>query len=183
MASPGPSARRVALSLVGMAFVVSISLPAMADDNEVVKKLTEKPGLFKSITNPPCSYCVVQHRKGLIKQNDRVIAWLRSSHNGGAIPLRHMLAAPRVINDTYGIFFYDPDGGYVSAFERSPGYKHTYEFHGWRNGLVRLEFRVSRYGTEGEAQIEGYGQGPTSSELDPQQLRDLFRYPEAFDGK
>ena len=53
-------------------------------------------------------------------------------HNGGAVPLRHFLAARRVINDTYGLFFYDPDGGYVSAFTRDKGY----EFHGWRNGVM-----------------------------------------------
>ncbi len=132
MASLGPSARRIALTLVALLF----SQHALADENQRGRILTEKPGLFKSITNPPCSYCIVQHRKGLIKEGDRVVAWLRGSHEGGAIPLRHMLAAPRVINDTYGIFFYDPDGGYVSAFERSPGYKHTYEFHGWRGGVM-----------------------------------------------
>jgi hypothetical protein len=132
MASLGPSARCIVLSVVALL----LSQQALAVENEGEKKLTEKPGLFKSITNPPCSYCIVQHRKGLIKKADRVVAWLRSSHDGGAIPLRHMLAAPRVINDTYGIFFYDPDGGYVSAFERSPGYKHTYEFHGWRGGVM-----------------------------------------------
>ena len=37
-----------------------------------------------------------------------------------------------MINDTYGLFFYDPDGGYVSAFTRDKGY----EFHGWRNGVM-----------------------------------------------
>ncbi len=123
--------------LLSAALTILIALPAAAEDKEAPKrKLIARPGLFKSITNPPCSYCIVQHRKKLIESEDRVIAWLRSSHNGGAIPLRHMLAAPRVINDTYGIFFYDPDGGYVSAFERSRGYKHVYEFHGWRNGVM-----------------------------------------------
>ena len=138
MKSLDHTVKRVVLSFVGMVFLVCISLCAVAEENGPVKnlKLTEKPGLFKSITNPPCSYCIVQHRKGLIEENDRVIAWLRSSHNEGAIPLRHMLAAPRVINDTYGIFFYDPDGGYVAAFERSRGFKYTYEFHGWRGGVM-----------------------------------------------
>jgi hypothetical protein len=61
-----------------------------------------------------------------------VIAWLRAAHNGGAIPVRHFLAAPRVINDTYGLFFYDPDGDYVSAFQKDYGY----EFYGWRGGVM-----------------------------------------------
>src|SRR5206468_12579871 len=41
-------------------------------------------------------------------------------------------AARRVINDTCGLFFYDPDGGYVSAFNKDYGY----EFYGWRRGVM-----------------------------------------------
>jgi hypothetical protein len=95
-------------------------------------KLVAKPGLFHSLTEPPCSYCSTQNRKGLVRPDDRVIAWVRGAHNGGAIPVRHFLAAPRVINDTYGLFFYDPDGGYVSAFKKDYGY----EFYGWRGGVM-----------------------------------------------
>lgn len=95
-------------------------------------EILARPGRFSSLTEPPCSYCSTQDRKDLVKPNDRVIAWLRGAHNGGAIPLRHFLAAPRVINDTYGLFFYDADGGYVSAFAKDYGY----EFHGWRRGVM-----------------------------------------------
>ncbi len=91
-----------------------------------------EPGRFKALIEPPCSYCSTQHRKGLIRDDDRVLAWLRASHNGGAFPLRHFLAGQRVINDTYGLFFYDPDGGYVAAFRKDYGY----EFYGWRNGVM-----------------------------------------------
>jgi hypothetical protein len=94
-----------------------------------------KPGLFKPLTEPPCSYCSTQNRKGFVEPNDRVIAWLRAAHNGGAIPVRHFLAAPRVINDTYGLFFYDADGGYVAAFKKDYGFK----FHGWRRGVMVVE--------------------------------------------
>jgi len=96
------------------------------------RKLLAKPGLYKPLTEPPCSYCSTQHRSGLVKTEDRVVAWLRAAHNGGAIPIRHFLSAPRVINDTYGLFFYDPDGGYVSAFKKDYGY----EFYGWRGGVM-----------------------------------------------
>lgn len=96
-----------------------------------------KPGLYKSLTEPPCSYVSTQHRKGLIRGNDRVIAWLRAAHNGGAIPLRLFLSVPRVINDTYGLFFYDPDGDYVSAFPKDYGY----EFYGWRSGVMVVKSR------------------------------------------
>jgi hypothetical protein len=67
-----------------------------------------------------------------VKPEDRVVAWIRAVHNGGAIPIRHFLAAPRVINDTYGLFFYDPEGGYVAAYQKDYGY----EFYGWRNGVM-----------------------------------------------
>ena len=100
--------------------------------NSADRPLLARPGLFKPLTEPPCSYCSTQNRKNLIRPDDRVVAWLRGAHNGGAIPLRHFLAAPRVINDTYGLFFYDADGGYVSAFKKDYGY----EFYGWRGGVM-----------------------------------------------
>ncbi len=31
-------------------------------------------GLFPALTEPPCSYCSTQHRKGLIEGQDRVVA-------------------------------------------------------------------------------------------------------------
>lgn len=69
-------------SCLACLLILAVCQTAMADEKEPVRKkgpdknlqLTLKPGLFKSITNPPCSYCVVQHRKGFIKQNDRAIA-------------------------------------------------------------------------------------------------------------
>jgi hypothetical protein len=87
---------------------------------------------IKPITEPPCSYCSTQHTKSLIRDDDRVISWLRANHNGGAFPIRLFLSGPRVVNDTYGLFFYDPDGGYVAAYQKDYGYR----FHGWRNGVM-----------------------------------------------
>lgn len=104
------------------------ALPALGDE----PKLIARPGRYRSITEPPCSYCSTQHRKGLLRAEERVVAWVRGAHNGGAAPLRHFLAGPRVVNDTYGLFFYDPDGGYVSAFRKDYGY----EFYGWRGGVM-----------------------------------------------
>ena len=95
-------------------------------------RILVRPDLLKQLTEPPCSYCSTQHRKGLIENSDRVIAWVRGAHNGGAVPLRHFLAGPRVVNDTYGLFFYDPDGGYVAAYQKDYGYS----FYGWRNGVM-----------------------------------------------
>ena len=100
-----------------------------------VRKLIARPGLFEPLTEPPCSYCSTQHRKRLVKDDDLVLAWIRGAHNGGAIPVRHFLAGPRVINDTYGLFFYDPDGGYIAAYKKDYGYR----FHGWRGGVMVVE--------------------------------------------
>ena len=80
-------------------------------ETEPKRKLVIKPGLHLPLREPPCSYCSTEHRKGLVRDDDPVLAWIRGAHNGGAIPVRHFLAGPRVINDTYGLFFYDPDGG------------------------------------------------------------------------
>jgi hypothetical protein len=102
--------------------------PVLAEAADVLAR----PGLHQSLTEPPCSYCSTQNRKNLVRADDRVIAWIRGAHNGGATSLRHFLAGPRVINDTYGLFFYDPDGGYVSAFAKDYGY----EFYGWRRGVM-----------------------------------------------
>lgn len=114
-----------------IALAVAIAL-STAGSRAAEQRIISKPGLFKSLTEPPCSYCSTQHRKKLIREEDPAICWLRGAHNGGAIPIRHFLAAPRIINDTYGLFFFDPDGGYVSAFEKDYGY----EFYGWRGGVM-----------------------------------------------
>jgi hypothetical protein len=113
-----------------IAGLISATGDAAAADTKA--ELLARPGLFKALTEPPCSYCSTQNRKNLVKPGDRVVAWIRGAHNGGAIPIRHFLAAPRVINDTYGLFFYDADGGYVSAFKKDYGY----EFDGWRRGVM-----------------------------------------------
>ena len=102
-----------------------------------LRPIVAKPGSFKPLTEPPCSYCSTQNRKRLVKPDDRVLAWIRGAHNGGAMPLRHFLSAPRVVNDTYGLFFYDPDGGYVAAYQKDYGY----EFHGWRGGVMVVKGR------------------------------------------
>jgi hypothetical protein len=96
------------------------------------EKIIAKPDLFAPLTEPPCSYCVNQNLKRIIKDNDVVLAWIRGQHNGGAMPLRHFIAAPRVVNDTYGLFFFDADGGYVASYKKDYGYR----FYGWRGGVM-----------------------------------------------
>jgi hypothetical protein len=96
-----------------------------------------KPDLFEPLTEPPCSYCVNQNLKQLVREDDVVLAWIRGAHNGGAMPLRHFIAVPRVINDTYGLFMYDPDGNYVASFQKDYGYR----FYGWRGGVMLVQGR------------------------------------------
>jgi hypothetical protein len=146
-----------------------------------------KPGLYKSLTEPPCSYCSTQNRKNLVRPEDRVIAWIRGAHSGGAIPLRHFLAGPRVVNDTYGLFFYDPDGGYVSAFEKDYGY----EFYGWRKGVMLVKGKDGTlWSALTGAAIEGPQQGKRLQRI-PSMMTDwshwLMLHPEStaydlFDG-
>ena len=88
-----------------------------------------------ALNEPPCSYVAVQATKDLVRPDDRCIAWIRGKHNGGAAPLRHFLAGPRVVNDTYGLFFYDPEGGYVAAYQKDYGYR----LHGWRQGVMVVQ--------------------------------------------
>jgi hypothetical protein len=127
------AARAALTTAAALALLVLIAQRTRADDEaDPLHGLIAKPGLYKSITEPPCSYCSTQDLKKLIRDDDPCIVWLRGAHNGGAVPLRYFLAGPRVVNDTYGLFFYDPDGGYVAAFEKDYGY----EFHGWRRGVM-----------------------------------------------
>ncbi len=121
--------RQTLLSLIVTLCCVSVS---SADEPPGV---LAKPGFYEPLTEPPCSYCSTQHRKGLIENSDRVVTWLRGAHNGGAIPVRHFLAGPRVVNDTSGLFFYDPDGGYVAAYKKDYGYR----FYGWRRGVMVVQ--------------------------------------------
>lgn len=113
--------------------VLESGRPLVAEGvDESKPTLRRQPGLYQSLTEPPCSYVSTEHRKGFVKIDDPVIAWIRGPHNGGAVPIRHFLSGPRIINDTYGLFFYDPDAGFISVFEKDYGY----EFEGWLNGIM-----------------------------------------------
>lgn len=97
-------------------------------------KLLEKPEAFTTLVNPNCSHCVdeAKRRAGELRKDDRVLAWVRGKYDGGAIPVRFFLAPYRVISDTYGVFVFDPDAGYMRGYEPSLDFR----FHGWRNGVM-----------------------------------------------
>ncbi len=101
--------------------------------------IADEPPVFKSdalktLVNPDCSHCKdeAKRRAADLRENDRVLCWIRGKYNGGAIPLRFYLSPFRVISDTYGVFVYDADAGFVRGFEPSL----DFEFHGWRNGVM-----------------------------------------------
>lgn len=148
-----PRSHLLAIVVLTIGLLASAGLNSADAAGDGPPKVIAKPGLFPALTEPPCSYCSTENRKGFVRLDDPVIAWIRGDHNGGAIPLRHFLSGPRIINDTYGLFFYDPDGGYVSAFKKDYGY----EFYGWRGGAMVVK---SRDGTLWSA-LSGQGlEGP-----------------------
>ncbi|MCA9067204.1 MAG: DUF3179 domain-containing protein, partial [Planctomycetaceae bacterium] len=73
------------------------------------------------------------------------------------MPLRHFLAGGRVINDTYGLFFYDPDSGFVTAYRKNYGF----EFYGRRNGVMVVR---SKDGTLWSALTGVAFEGPQSGQ-------------------
>jgi hypothetical protein len=96
--------------------------------------LIARPEAFPTLVQPECSHCRVEARRrgGELRDEDRVLCWVRGDFDGGAIPLRFFLSRHRVISDKYGVFVYDPDAGYARGFSPSLEFR----FHGWRNGIM-----------------------------------------------
>src|SRR5438445_13690845 len=84
-------------------------------------KLIVKPEAFPTLVNPNCSHCrdEAKRRANELRDDDRVLCWLRGYSDGGAIPLRFFLNTYRVISDSYGVFVYDPEAGYARGFAPS----------------------------------------------------------------
>jgi hypothetical protein len=107
---------------------------ALADDGPAV---IAQPDAVRTLVNPQCSHCrdEAKRRAADLKPDDRVLAWTRGYSDGGVIPLRFFLNAFRIISDSYGVFVYDPDAGYLRGF--APSYE--FRFHGWRNGIMVMK--------------------------------------------
>ncbi len=97
----------------------------------------EDPKAFPTLVNPNCSHCVdeAKRRTDDLKPTDPVLCWTRGYSDGGAIPIRFFLSKYRVISDSYGVFVYDPDAGFVRGF--APNYNFT--FQGWHNGILTMQ--------------------------------------------
>jgi Protein of unknown function (DUF3179) len=113
--------------------VLLTALAAGPDDLAEAKTLFN-PRMFETLVDPDCSHCVDEARKqaGVLRADDRVLAWIRGDYGGGAIPYRWFLVPYRVISDSYGVFVYDPDAGFVRGWPAS----YDFRFHGWRNGVM-----------------------------------------------
>src|SRR5215212_2842924 len=118
---------RVATWLL-IVFAARLAVAAEAGD---VRAL---PDAYKTLVNPKCSHCRIEatRRAAELRDDDRVLCWIRGYSDGGAIPIRFFLNPYRVISDSYGVFVYDPDAGYARGF--APSYH--FKFHGWRNGVM-----------------------------------------------
>lgn len=102
--------------------------------------LVIKPDAFQTLVNPDCSHCKDEARRRAdeLRDDDRVLCWVRDTkghYNGGAVPIRFFLNSYRVISDSYGVFVYDPDAGFVRGFEPS----YDFSFYGWRNGVMVMK--------------------------------------------
>ena len=116
--------------------ILATALMGVAPDSP---KTLFKPDLFQTLVDPDCSYCHVEEKRAgdVLKSDDRVLAWIRGDHEGGAVPYRWFLAPYRVISDTYGVFVYDPDAGFVRGWPASVDFR----FHGWRNGIMTMRHK------------------------------------------
>ena len=98
-----------------------------------------RPEMFETLINPACSHCIDESRRkaGDLRDDDRVLSWIRGKYDGGAIPYRWFLVPYRVISDTYGVFVYDADADFVRGYPASLDYR----FHGWRNGVMVMRHK------------------------------------------
>jgi hypothetical protein len=124
---------RLQLLLVPMAFV------GLALADEPPAGVVSKPDALKTLVNPDCSHCKdeAKRRASDLRDEDRVLCWIRGKYDGGAIPLRFYLSPYRVISDTYGVFVYDADAGFVRGFEPSLDFK----FYGWQRGVMLIRHK------------------------------------------
>ncbi len=135
---------RIAAALIGnvkatrlfpaLSLTLLLSVAVLAQVKQV-----EKPAFFKTLVNPECSHCIDEskRRAGDLRDEDRVLAWIRGKYDGGAVPFRFFLVPYRVISDSYGVWVYDADAGFVRGYEPSL----DFSFYGWRNGIMVIKHK------------------------------------------
>lgn len=127
--------KRIAVLFVFVSAVLLAAAQPKSDGPAVIAK----PDARRTLVNPDCSHCKdeAKRRAAQLRDDDRVLCWIRGKYQGGAIPWRFYLVPYRVISDTYGVFVYDPDAGFVRGFEPSL----DFEFYGWRNGVMVMRHK------------------------------------------
>jgi hypothetical protein len=120
--------------MIATPLMLMLTLTALGPGDAPEARSIYRPELFQTLVNPACSHCVDEARRkaGELRDDDRVLAWVRGKYDGGAIPYRWFLVPHRVISDTYGVFAYDADADFVRGYPASLDYR----FHGWRNGVM-----------------------------------------------
>jgi hypothetical protein len=118
---------------------VLLAALAVGPADEPAAKTLYRPEMFETLVDPDCSHCRDEARKqaGVLRNDDRVLAWIRGEYNGGAIPYRWFLVPYRVISDSYGVFVYDADADFVRSWPAS----YDFRFHGWRNGVMVMRHK------------------------------------------
>ena len=126
------------MSRVSLLLIVALAAPSPGGE-PTKPRLIVNPGAFPTLVNPKCSHCrdEAKRRAGELRDNDRVLCWIRGYSDGGAVPLRFFLNPYRVISDTYGVFVHDPEAGYARGFAASL----DFTFHGWRNGVMVMKHK------------------------------------------
>ena len=94
--------------------------------------------MFETLVNPTCSHCIdeASSKAGDLREDDRVLAWIRGESDGGAIPYRWFLVPYRVVSDSYGVFVYDADADFAGLPRLA-----RLRFHGWRNGVMVMQHK------------------------------------------
>ena len=125
--------------MVMLTLGVLLTALAAGPDDAAGPKTLFRPEMFETLVNPDCSHCVDEARKkaGVLRADDRVLAWIRGEYSGGAIPYRWFLVPYRVISDSYGVFVYDADADFVRGWPAS----YDFGFHGWRNGVMVMRHK------------------------------------------
>src|SRR5262245_4961155 len=126
--------RRAAMRSTILMLIVLFSHATLADESGNVHAL---PDAYQTLVNPKCSHCRIEavRRAKELRDDDRVLCWIRGYSDGGAIPIRFFLNSYRVISDSYGVFVHDPDAG----FARGCAPWCDFTFHGWRYGVVGMQ--------------------------------------------
>jgi hypothetical protein len=164
---------------LGLALVLCGPLAVAAADPSTT--LVSRPDAFETLVNPPCSHCRIEaeRRAKDLRDDDRVLCWIRGYSEGGAIPFRFFLNPYPVISDTYGVFVFDPDAGFARGFAPSL----DFTFHGWRNGVMVIRHKDGTlYSALTGKAFEGPNKG-TTLEAVPTLVSNwgdwLKRYPDA----